>query len=101
MQGDWGGELCGTLEDRAEGFLVEETALGQAHEHRALEAELRHRALKLVGGRLRVGHRQGRKAREARRVLADLAMEIVVGAPCQRYSLVGIELVHRGCRLRQ
>jgi hypothetical protein len=100
MQIDRHVELLGALEDRPEELLVQETALAQAHEHRALEAELGHRALKLVGGRLGVRHRQRREAGEARRVLADLFVQIVIGTAGQWDRLVGIELVHcrRGLR---
>ena len=84
-------QRLGTLEDRPELPFIMETAVGQAMDHRALEAKLRHGAFQLVGGGLRVGCRQRGEAGKADRMRAHRLRQPVVGLPRQ---------AHRGLRIR-
>ena len=89
-------QRLGTLEDRPELPFIMETAVGQAMDHRALEAKLRHRALQLVGGGLRVGCRQRGEAGKADRMRAHRRRQPVVGLPRQAHRGLRIgHLLHR------
>ena len=93
-------ELLGALVDRPELLVVEEHAAGQAVHHRALEAELGHGALELVGGGLRIVGRQRREGREALGMGGAGRGEPVVDAAHQRGRAVGRQLLRRGRAVR-
>ena len=101
MQVDRHAELLGALVDRPELLVVEEHAVGEPVQHRALEAELRDAALELVGRRRRIGGRQRREAGEARRIGLDGLVQPVVDAARQLGRDVLAELLGRGRAVRQ
>ena len=88
-------ERSRALEDRAELFVVHEAAMGQSHDHGALEIEFGDGALQLVGRSLRVGRRQGRKAGEAAGMRAHRFVQRVVGSARQCDGAFGVELLGR------
>ena len=95
MQIDRHVEPFGALEDRPELLVVEEAAVGEAVNHRTLEAVLGHRALEFVGGGARIDGRQGREAGEARRTHGDSGGETVVDTLDERNRIVAAELLRR------
>ena len=68
MQVDRHVERLGAREDRPVALVVDELPVGEAVDHRALEAERLDAARELVGRRRRIGGRQRREARIARRL---------------------------------
>ena len=70
-------------------------------DHRALEAELGHRALELVGGGLRIGRGQHGEALEPVGVRADDLVQPVVGAARERHRGLGVEALRGGRAVRQ
>src|SRR6185503_9889747 len=97
-------ERLRALEDRPEALVVEEEMRtvhrGEAVHHRALEVELGHRALELVGGRLRVRGRQHGEAFEPALVLLDGLMQPVVGALRERHRGRGVDALRGGRAVR-
>ena len=67
----------------------------------ALEAELGHGALELVGGGLRIGGRQRREGGEALRMRGDRRVQPIVDAPRQRDRVGAGELLRRGRAMRE
>ena len=100
MQVDRNVERLGALEDRPEPLVVEEHAVGESVDHRALEAEL-DAAFELVGGRLGIGGRQRREGGEARGVRLHGGVQPVVDAPRQRHGVGAGQLLGRGRAMRQ
>ena len=94
-------ERRGPLIDRPEALVIMEDAVGQTVDHRAFEAELRHRAVELVGRGMRIGGRQGRKGGEAVGMGAHRLMQPVVDAARQRHAGRGVDALQTGDRMRQ
>ena len=87
-------DLGGALPERQIARVVQVDAVRVTVDHRAHEAEIVDAPLQLVGGRLRVLHRQHREPAVALRVALDLRLQIVVravrvfdGAPGVRLGL--------------
>ena len=94
-------ELLGALVDRPEFLEVEKFAVRHAVQHGALEAELGHRALELVGGGLRVdGGKRGEGGEALGVGRADLG-EAVVDLPRQVGGDVGTKLLRRRRAMRE
>ncbi len=94
-------ELLGPLIDRPELFQVEKFAVRHAVDHGALEAELGHGALELVGGGLRVDGRQRGEGGEALGVgRADLG-EPVIDLPRQLGGDIDRQFLRRGRAMRK
>ena len=93
------------LENRPEALVVDVHALladqGEAVHHRALETELRHGALQLIGRGFGVWRGQCGERGEARWVGFDRLLQPVVGANGQRHCDIGGEPVGRRRALRQ
>ena len=101
MQVDRHVERLGAREDRPEALIVDELPMREPVDHRALEAELFDAARKLVRGRGRIGGRQRREARIARRAgVLTICGEPVVDAARELDRAVG-DLLQRGRRMRQ
>ncbi len=91
----------GALADRPEALVVEEHAVGRAVDQRALEAELRHRALQFIGRGLRIGRRDGGEGGEPVGMRAHRLGQAIVGDARQRHRGRGIHLLQSGIGVRQ
>ncbi len=90
-------ERRGAREDRAELLVVHEAAVGQPHDHGALEIEFCDGAFQFVGRGFRVGRRQGGEARRNRvGVCAHRFVQRVVGSARQCDGAFGVELLGGG-----
>ena len=94
-------ELLGALVDRPVCFQVEKFAVGHAVQHGALEAELGHRALKLVGGGFRIGGGQRREGGKAPGVSGAHLGQTVVDRAGEIGGDVGRKLLRRWRAMRE
>ena len=87
-------ERLRALEDRPEPLIVEKDAIGEAVDHRPLEAELGG-AFEFVGRRFGIAGRQRRKGCEALRVRSYHRMQPIIHAPRDVNRLGAGELLRR------
>ena len=90
-----GAELFGRRPQRLEARIVQVLAQDVGGEHRALEAELGHGALELIGGAFGILHRQRGYAQEARGMGGDVLGHLVVLNPRQHGAerrLLGVKI---------
>ena len=100
MQVDRNVERLRALEDRPEPFVVEKDSIGEAVNHRPLEAELGG-ALEFVRRRLGIAGRQRREGCKPRRVRGDDGVEAVIDAARDIDRFGAGELLRRGRAMGQ
>jgi len=89
------------LEDRPEPLVIDEKAVGEAVDHRTLEAELCDGALKFIGGRLRVGRRQDAECGKTLRIGFHNIGQTIIGLAGQAHRRLRFHFLRAGRAVRQ
>ena len=94
-------ERLAGFEDRPEFRIVEPFAIGVAVEDRALESELVHGTLDLLGRVCRILRREGRERGVARGIAPDRFGRFVIHRNRKRARVIGVQRIDAGRREQQ